>query len=920
MDAIEWLLKIPAENHDRPFIMESTSGNQLTFGEVHQEACVVGAKFLSEGFQKGDRVAVLLNNSLDYVKLYFGCLYTGLVVVPINPILSAPEVEYVLHHSRSKALIVSSTTVGQLDVKLLNQAFEIINIDDAPGCLSERGVLWNFETFHRSSDFTPFHKMNGEDELIIVYTSGTTAKPKGVVHKIASIIDNERAFGQQMGIGKSNRFYNCYPMGSLLSYHNLLLLPYVNESSVVLTETFDASSLIRFWETVSHHRVNTLWLVPTVISMLLEMDRDTKGINYCKDNINLVLTGTAPLSVKIRQGFEKKYGIDVYENFALSETLFITTNRPGLPVEDGSAGFTIPKVNIKIIDSQGEKETFEKEGEILVRTPYLMKGYYEEGKGGYLSEKEWFATGDIGYLTEDCQLHITGRKKDLIIRGGFNISPASIEDIIYQHPSVLECAVVGFPDKIKGEKMIGVIRRDSSVNFDSIQKELTQLCQTRLPRVKQPDDFVELEEFPKTHMGKIQKSKLRDWLQKKYGEKPTSEAQYKNQETDLKNSYYYRSSKVVSEIQEALSVRYNCAVYEMKQQGIDVTTLSLGEAYFDIPLFSFDALPSHDLYHYSHSKGIIDLREKLSQYFKSQYEVSFDPENEIIITAGSKVAIYMALLAVINPGDEVVIYEPAWVSYPEQVKLCYGSPVGIPYYEDIFDFEKYITNRTKVIIINNPNNPSGRVFNVEELSHLYHLARKYNLFILSDEAYSDFVPEKHQFISAGNFDRELNHSIIVNSISKNFGISGWRIGYVITNASLTNQILKLNQNLITCPPTILSNYVSQYYDDIIECTLPQISKLLQKRQYVSDYLEELGLKALSGTATFYFFVSIEPSSLTSTEFSDRLLAEDHLCAVPGIGYGPSCDKFIRVSIGAENDERIKGGLQKIKRLIENTTN
>ena len=227
MDAIEWFLKIPLENHNRTFIVESTSGKELTFGELHQEACSIGAEFLSEGFQKGDRVAFILNNSLDHVKLYFACLYTGLVVVPINPILSSSEVEYVLQSSRAKALIVSPRTSDLVDFKRFNQNLEIINIidDSHSDYLPEKGILWNLATFHRSDSFTPFYDMNGEEELIIVYTSGTTAKPKGVIHKIANLVDNEREFGQQMGIGENNRFYNCYPMSSLLSYHNLLLLP-----------------------------------------------------------------------------------------------------------------------------------------------------------------------------------------------------------------------------------------------------------------------------------------------------------------------------------------------------------------------------------------------------------------------------------------------------------------------------------------------------------------------------------------------------------------------------------------------------------------------------------------------------------------------------------------------------------------------
>jgi len=125
-----------------------------------------------------------------------------------------------------------------------------------------------------------------------------------------------------------------------------------------------------------------------------------------------------------------------------------------------------------------------------------------------------------------------------------------------------------------------------------------------------------------------------------------------------------------------------------------------------------------------------------------------------MITAGSKAAIHMSLMTVIDPGDEVIIHEPAWVSYPEQIKLCYGIPVQIPYNQTVFNFEEYITKKTKMIIVNNPQNPTGKVYNLEEMSHIYKLAQKYNLLVLSDEAYSDFVIDKNEFISFAELDTE----------------------------------------------------------------------------------------------------------------------------------------------------------------------
>jgi aspartate aminotransferase/aminotransferase len=356
----------------------------------------------------------------------------------------------------------------------------------------------------------------------------------------------------------------------------------------------------------------------------------------------------------------------------------------------------------------------------------------------------------------------------------------------------------------------------------------------------------------------------------------------------------------------------------MKRQGIEVIVLSLGEAYFDIPLHPMDDLPIPGVYHYSHSRGILELREKICEYYQTQFGVSIDPAKEIIVTAGSKAAIHFSMMSVLDPGDEVITQEPTWVSYPEQVRLCYAKPIQIPYYESIFDFEKYLTAKTKMIIINNPHNPRGQVLTKKELQYLVDLAKENDLYILSDEAYSDFLVGD-KFYSLGLFDQKKNNIIVCNSISKNFGISGWRIGYVFSNPDLINQILKVNQHIITCPPTILEWYLVKHYDEIIKITYPQIAAVVNLRKEVANFMDEIGLCYLPGTATFYFFVSIAPTKLTSEEFCTRLLMDEHISVVPGLGYGNTCDQFVRVSVGTEPMGKIQYGLKKLLELIQKTS-
>lgn len=379
-----------------------------------------------------------------------------------------------------------------------------------------------------------------------------------------------------------------------------------------------------------------------------------------------------------------------------------------------------------------------------------------------------------------------------------------------------------------------------------------------------------------------------------------------------------RLSQTVLKSPQAMSIKYNTIVYELQRMGKKITVLSLGEAFFDIPLFPMSDLPFPNIYHYSHSRGIPELRKRLAEFFLQHYDFPVNYEKEILITAGSKAAIHFAFMSTLNPGDEVIIPEPAWVSYVEQVKLCYGVPVQVPYYKTIYDWQNYITDKTKGIIINNPQNPSGYNYSMNELTHLLDVAKRNNLWVYSDEAYSEFTPEG-KFTSLGKLDRNKEHTIVFNSLSKNYGISGWRLGYVIANENLITNLLKVNQHIITCPSTILEHYLVKHFDDILEHTNPQIRNLLKRRNEICTYLDELGLKYLQGDSTFYLFLSISPSQLNSEEFATKLLVEDQISTVPGIGYGLSCDKFIRISIGTESMDTMKKALLKIKERIYDTS-
>ena len=261
-----------------------------------------------------------------------------------------------------------------------------------------------------------------------------------------------------------------------------------------------------------------------------------------------------------------------------------------------------------------------------------------------------------------------------------------------------------------------------------------------------------------------------------------------------------RHAQVVDRCVEAMSIRFNNRVYELQRQGERVIVLSLGEAFFDLPLLPLDDLPMPASYHYSHSRGLLELRDVLARYY-GRFGADVDPVSQILVTPGSKAAIHFALQSLLDPGSEALMVQPCWVSYPEQVRLCHGVPVMLPPGTTAANLERHISELTRVIILCSPDNPTGRVQGEDELREVIDIARRADVYVLVDEAYSDFV-SRSSFTTAIRLDPELRHIVVTNSISKNLGMSGFRIGYAIANPGLIDRMLKVVQHVTTCGPCI----------------------------------------------------------------------------------------------------------------------
>ena len=362
------------------------------------------------------------------------------------------------------------------------------------------------------------------------------------------------------------------------------------------------------------------------------------------------------------------------------------------------------------------------------------------------------------------------------------------------------------------------------------------------------------------------------------------------------------------ELKPALSVVINQLLYELRWKGEDVFALSLGEAFFHLPLMSFEKLDWERGFHYSESQGTPELRAAIERLYRSHYDTDVDGKTEVLVTAGSKIAIFMVLKVLISKGDVVSVFEPAWVSYREQIIIAGGVPRFLPFSES-FEGPLRLDPQTKVVILNNPNNPSGRNYSAGELQRIKEACDLVGAVLLVDEAYSDFVG-REKFFSGRRLGPEV---VVVNSLSKNLGMSGWRLGYVIANADLISKLMKLQQNLVTCAPTLLQLYVAKYMPELLKVTKPQIDEVIERRNATKRFLESHKVRTMEGDSTFYLFAQMEDFGFfgNGTDFAVHSLLNFGVSVVPGVAYGGGTGGFVRISVGVEPLERIQEGILRL---------
>ena len=379
-------------------------------------------------------------------------------------------------------------------------------------------------------------------------------------------------------------------------------------------------------------------------------------------------------------------------------------------------------------------------------------------------------------------------------------------------------------------------------------------------------------------------------------------------------------SKTIVTIKPSGIRRYFDIVSEMNDP--DVISLGVGEPDFETPWHIRDeginSLEKGRTF-YTANAGLLELREEINKYLNRRFGLSYDPKDGILVTVGGSEAIDIALRAMVDPGDEVIIPQPSYVSYEPCAVLAGAKPVIIELKNEnqfrltAAELEAAITDRTKVLILPFPNNPTGAVMERRDLEEIAKVIEKHDIFVLSDEIYSELCyTENH--VSIANIPGMWERTVLINGFSKSYAMTGWRLGYACGPQEIIEQMYKIHQFCIMCAPT-----TSQYAAiDALRNGDADVQMMResynQRRRYLVNAFKEMGLECFEPFGAFYMFPCVKQFGMTSDEFATKLLHEEKLAVVPGNAFGDSGEGFLRISY-AYSLENLKKAIARLERFV-----
>jgi len=451
---------------------------QLTFGDLNVRSNQMAHVITSKGLVAGDRLALYLENSLEFVDIYLACLKLGVIIVPINILYKEREITHIMNDATPRAIVSFNEIEGV-------ETWDAKALADKARSQSQDMIRC---------------KATGDSPAAIIYTSGTTGTSKGAVLSHNNFIANAINLNICWKITEADRLLLGLPLFHVHGLANGMHCAFVAGATTRLLPRFEHQKIK---DECADFKPTVFYGVPTVYVRLLEKTEEEALI--ISSTMRLFVSGSAPLPPQVLDAFREKYGHTILERYGMTETLMNISNPYVGERRAGTVGFPLPGTSVKIITPEGKEAGVDEDGEIHIKGPNVFSQYWNRPDATASSfENGYFKTGDMAVVSEDGYFTLRGRKSELIISGGFNIYPREIEEFLMEQDEIKEAAVIGVPDKVRGELPVAFV----VLNGEWDEKVLVDKCKKALASFKVPRKFIPIDVLPRTALGKVQKHVL----------------------------------------------------------------------------------------------------------------------------------------------------------------------------------------------------------------------------------------------------------------------------------------------------------------------------------------------------------------------------------------------------------------------------
>jgi long-chain acyl-CoA synthetase len=483
---------------EKIYLIAPEAGIELTYAELKADSEQLGKYLLQLGLRKGDKISFMMTNGYQTAKIFLGAMYSGFVIAPLNLLAQPSQLDYVMDHSDTRLVFFTEDQRERVESAAAKLDREIILV---PVDLDAERLFAPGREFYEGR----LPDVEEDDDALLLYTSGTTGVPKGAVLSHKNMVSGGLYTMMAHGLTPEDRALCSLPLYHINGEVVTAVAPLVSGGSVVMPYKFSTSN---FWEYISDHGCSWFSVVPTIISYLTN-STDVEGMGYDLGGLRFGRSASSALPPSLHLAFEEKFGISIVETMGLTETAAPVFSNPMDPSKRkyGSPGQPVGNL-ARIVDLDGKEVPRRTEGEIMIKGDNVMKGYYKdpEKTADAFNQEGWLHTGDYGYMDDDDFVFVTGRIKELIIKGGENIAPREIDEVLYKHPCVLEAAAVGIPDDVYGEEIMACVALKEGKG--TTEEEIRLYCIDSLGKFKTPKIIKIVAELPKGPSGKIQRLKL----------------------------------------------------------------------------------------------------------------------------------------------------------------------------------------------------------------------------------------------------------------------------------------------------------------------------------------------------------------------------------------------------------------------------